>query len=267
MSFSVLMSVYAKESSNFLDFSLDSIFSQTIIPDEVVLVQDGPLTIELYKVIDSWRSKLNIVDVVLPKNMGLGYALNEGLKFCNHDIVARMDSDDICTPNRFEKQIEIISTGKVHICGSYISEFDQDPAETYSVRKVPTEHHEIAKYARFKNPLNHPSVMFFRSKVLSVGSYDDVLYFEDFFLWHKLLNSGCVFYNIPESLVLMRAGASQLTRRRGYNYAKYELRFLKKCYSEGFITFYQFIFNLIFRIPPRFLPETLLFKIYQMNRK
>ena len=138
MLFSVLMSLYAKERPDFLRQSLDSIFSQTIAPTEVVIVEDGPLTTDLYSVLDEFElNHAEIKRVALKENGGLGNALNEGLKYCSHEIVARMDTDDIALPNRFESQIDIFNTyPDVQVVSCWIDEFEGNPMNIVSTRKM-----------------------------------------------------------------------------------------------------------------------------------
>ena len=94
--FSVLMSVYHKDDPTYLDTALNSLTEQTAVPDEIVLVKDGPVSQQLEEVIDAFHKKFcNLKIVALEKNSGLGNALNQGLKHCSHELVARMDSDDI----------------------------------------------------------------------------------------------------------------------------------------------------------------------------
>lgn len=266
MKFSVLLSLYYKESSIYLDECLSSIENQTLLPDEIIIVEDGPLTAELYIALDLWQRKLPIIRVKLENNVGLGRALNEGLIHCSFDLVARMDTDDVCTPFRFEKQITMFKNTNVDICGSWISEFEASSKLIISHRIIPESHSDLVKLSKFKNPLNHPSVMYRKSSVLSVGGYDDVLFFEDYHLWLKMIRSGCKFHNIQESLVLMRAGIGQLSRRGGFNYARLELAFLRRCSRERLISKKVALRNSIIRTPLRILPKKVLGKIYKIIR-
>jgi len=267
MHFSVLMSLYLKEKAEYFSMCLQSIYDQSVSATEVIIVEDGPLTSELYEVLDCWELKLPIKRIVLESNLGLGRALNEGLKHCTNDIVARMDTDDICDLTRFEKQLSIIMNNDIDVCGSWVSEFDKSPNVIESTRVLPEFHAEIEKFSYLKNPMNHPSVMYRIDKVKSVGGYDDVLFFEDYFLWLKLISSGAIFYNIQEPLVNMRAGLNQLSRRSGFSYATYEFKFLLKSWHFGFFSFFQFSRNTILRVPLRLFPSFILKRIYQVNRK
>ncbi|WP_082930667.1 glycosyltransferase [Shewanella woodyi] len=264
--FSVLMSLYCKELPCFLEECLISIQGQTIQPNDIVIVEDGPLTIELYNMLDKWEGILPIKRVKLSVNVGLGKALNYGMEYCDFDIIARMDTDDICLPRRFEKQLQKFTNSDVDICGSWVSEFDVNCDALTSYRTLPETHDEILQFSRFKNPLNHPSVMYRKSVVLEVNGYENVLYFEDYHLWLKLMANGFKFYNIQEPLVSMRAGLGQLSRRGGFKYALLELEFLKRCSREGLMSKAQLMVNAITRFPIRLLPPKVLGKVYRFIR-
>lgn len=266
MKFSVLMSLYYKEKATFLDRCLESIEQQTLKPDEIVIVEDGPLTDCLYECLRSWETRLPIVRVRLAENVGLGRALNCGLKVCNNEIIARMDTDDICDLTRFDKQLSVLVGSDVDICGSWVSEFETSCDIITAFRKPPEIHAEIVATSNFRNPLNHPSVMYRKEAVLSVGGYDHVLFFEDYHLWLKLIDRGYKFYNIQEPLVSMRAGISQLSRRGGLNYARFEFAFLKRSSSEGIMRKRHAIRNMLIRLPLRLLPTKSLGKVYRIIR-
>ena len=158
--FSVLISVYAREQSDYLRSALHSVFEQTVPPTEVVLVEDGPLTTELEAVITDFCEKYNTLKIVkLAKNMGVGNALNIGLSACTYDLVARMDSDDLSLPNRFEAQLKVFEENpEVSVVGGWISEFDNDPQSIISYRKLPQTDRELRRMCQLKNPLNHGSI-------------------------------------------------------------------------------------------------------------
>ena len=264
--FSVLMSVYIKEKPSFLIECFESLLSQTVKAEQVVIVQDGPLLPELYEVLDEWSQKLPLTRVVLDKNVGLGKALNYGLEHCKHQIVARMDTDDVCHPQRFEQQLMIMQLGKIDICGSCVSEFETNPDNTSSLRSSVEKHEDIIRVSRFRNPMNHPAVMYRKSAVLEVGGYDNVLYFEDYHLWLKLIARNYKFYNIQKPLVAMRAGIGQLARRRGLRYALLEVNFFKQCIREGIMSKGDAIRNITIRFPLRIIPTKALSKVYKIIR-
>lgn len=216
MNFSVLMSVYEKENPEFLKESLESILiHQTIMPTEIVVVEDGPLTDELYSVLKSFKDRyLFFKTVHLRENVGLGEALNQGLKHCRYDWVARMDSDDIALETRFESQLDFIKKHpEVDLLGGYIAEFLSSPSEIVSEKKVPQAHDDIVTMAKRRNPMCHMTVMFRKSSVEKAGGYLPLPYVEDYYLWVRMIATGARIANISETLVYARVGNGMYNRR------------------------------------------------------
>lgn len=201
---SVLMTVYANENAGYLTDSLRSLADQNLKADEVILVEDGPIGADLLEIIESFRSELNIQSVKLPQNMGLAYALNEGLKQCSHELVARMDSDDIALSGRFEKQISIFCEDPaLDVLGSFVTEFDS-LGHLGNLRTMP-EHHDQIVDNLWANPLIHSTVMFRREKINLAGNYNATLRRrQDYDLWFRCAACGLRFANIAEPLLLYR---------------------------------------------------------------
>ena len=191
--YSVLMSVYYKEKPEYLEQAIESVQSQTFPTDDFILVCDGPLNDALDKVIAKKQQEMGItLNVVrLAKNGGLGNALNEGIKHCKNELVARMDSDDIAYPDRCEKQLAVFNEHpEVSICSGIVEEFTTDP-NTVDAKRVPPETNaEIVEFAKKRNPFNHPCVMYKKSAVEAVGSYQDFYLLEDYYLWLRMLMAG-----------------------------------------------------------------------------
>jgi glycosyltransferase involved in cell wall biosynthesis len=270
MNFSVLMSIYNKERAEYFNRAMQSIWDeQTMKPAEIILVEDGKLTDDLYQIIDKWKNKLGDILKIIPleENAGLGDALNIVLKYCNYELVARMDTDDISLPYRFEKQIKVFQNSDIDICSSWVSEFENDEKETISYRKVPKKCNEIVNYAKMRNPINHPAVMYKKSVVENAGGYKKMMWFEDYYLWIRMILNGAKFYNLQEVLVNMRAGYSQLERRGGFKYAIEEFKFLNKLRELGFLSTLQFIKSVSIRFIFRILPKSLLKIIYKKIRE
>lgn len=220
--FSVLLSIYYKEKPEYFRECMESIYSQTVLPDEIVLVEDGRLTDELYEAISDYEcrpSEINFVTVKLEKNSGLGLALAEGIKHCSNELVARMDTDDICVPDRFEIQLNAFSENLgLDIIGGYISEFSDDMHNIISERTVPLGNYVIKQYQRKRDAFNHMTVMYKRSAVLAAGNYQDCLLMEDSLLWANMIRNHCRMANIGETLVYARTGDDMLKRRGGFDY-------------------------------------------------
>lgn len=257
--FSVLLSLYKKEHPSQLRQSLNSLFSQTLPPNEIILVKDGPLTAELDTVVSDYTTRYPFLKVVpLPQNQGLGKALNEGLKHCSYDLVARMDTDDIAKPERFEKQIKVFEEHpELDLVGAWIDEFEGTPQHVLSVRRVPETSGQILAYCKSRCPVNHPVVMFRKSAVQTAGGYQHFPLFEDYYLWVRMLKNGAKFYNIQESLLFFRTSPDMFKRRGGLKYAMDELRFQNMMRKMGMIDWGRFIMNVAIRFPARIIPNGL----------
>ena len=254
---SVLISVYSKESADNLQQSLDSIFSQTMPPNEVVLVEDGPLTDALNTVIELYTRQHEELRVVkLPENVGLGAALCEGLKHCHNDIVARMDSDDISKPERFAKESTYLEQHpEIDIVGSWTDEFTNNPGIPNAIRKVPQNHEQLVAFSRRRNPMNHPTVMFRKQAVEAAGNYRDCPLFEDYDLWIRMMLNGSRFHNLQESLLYFRLSEDFYSRRGGWSYIHQEIRFQLSIHKMGYIGLTTMIHNIILRTILRMIPN------------
>lgn len=232
------MSLYAKERPEYLRQSLESVFSQTIRAEEVVLVEDGPLTPDLDSVVKEYERKYPELKVVpLATNQGLGKALNEGLKRCSYDLVARMDTDDIADKERFEKQVSfMVNNTEIDICSTWLQEFEGDISNKKSVKTVPAKHEDIENYIKSRNPINHPSVVFRKKAVIDAGGYLPFPLFEDYYLWARMIVNGSKFANIPECLVNFRVSPDMYKRRGGYKYAKDCAKFQWTLHKLGIIS-------------------------------
>lgn len=242
------MSVYIRENHIHLREALNSIFTQTVRASQVVIVCDGVLTDDLYNVIYDFLYKYpNIVEIIkYSENKGLGEALNIGLQHCKYDYVARMDTDDIARNNRFEIQCSyLMKHPEIDVLGSSIAEFESNPNEIVSYRKVPTSNEDIKKFSHNRNPFNHMTVFFKKSVISAVGGYLDMPYAEDYYLWARVIQADYKCANIDDYLVYVRAGDSMYKRRGGYTYAKNMFIFRHKLYEMGFLNTREFILNSI----------------------
>ena len=255
---SVLISVYHKERADNLRLSLDSIFAQTMPPDEVVLVEDGPLTEELDTVIEQYTQQHDELHVVkLPMNIGLGPALCEGLKYCHNELVARMDSDDISKPERLAKEAAYLEQHpEIDIVGSWTDEFTNTPSQNNAIRKVPQYHEQLVAFSKKRNPMNHPTVMFRKKAVEDAGSYRNFPLFEDYDLWIRMINNGARFHNLQESLLYFRLSEDFYSRRGGWDYIRQEIRFQQSIHKMGHISFMMMIQNIILRTILRIIPNS-----------
>ncbi len=255
--FSLLMSVYGGDEPAFLEAAFRSVVhDQTRRPDDVVLVQDGPvpeaLATTLTGLISESPSPTTLL--ALEANVGLGLALDQGMAACAHDIVARMDADDIALPHRFEVQVPIVESG-VDLVGSALLEFAESADDIVGKRVPPIDPAEIVRYSRFHQPFNHPTVVYRRSAVEAAGGYRHLALMEDYLLFAKMIRQGARVANVAEPLVLYRVGAGAYARRGGLGMVKSEWRLQRQLREVGFTTRAQFVRNVVVRGTYRLVPE------------
>lgn len=257
--FSVLMSVYRKESPEFLRQALDSVFNQTAVPAEVVLVEDGPLTDELHALLDDYgNSHPELKRVPLPENRGLGLALQEGILHCSNELVARMDTDDISVATRFERQLaEFEKNPGIDICGSHIKEFEGTPDHIVAERRVPLTHDDCKRYQRRRDAFNHVSVMFRKTAVLKAGNYQHCPLMEDTLLWANMFKTGATAMNIDDYLVLVRIGKDMYERRGGMAYFKKYRKARRTIYQTGFISWWDYAYTIVIQFIVAIMPNKL----------
>lgn len=270
--FSVLISIYKNDDPLFLDEALSSIYSQTRLPEEVVLVCDGVVTIQLESIVSKY-SKLFIDKGVcffnprLETNSGLGQALKYGSTFCTKPYIVRMDSDDISIPTRLELLDSFITDHpNVDVVGTYIEEFSKKIGDLGRFRKVKLENIAIVEWSKKRNPMNHVTVCIKKKALLSVNNYENILWHEDYYLWMKMIEQGFILNNIPVVSVHVRV-SDFATRRLGLKYVKSELIFLKRCQHLGAINSIDKLLYMLPRIWFRILPPLIVEHLYKMLRK
>ena len=268
MKFSVLMSIYHKEDVAYFHEAMESIWSnQTTKPSEIVLVKDGPLTPGLDKAIQLWESKLaSILKIVqLDKNVGLGAALNEGLLHCSYELVARMDTDDISYPSRFEKQLALmVNRSDIAVSSGWIEEIDE-AEKVFSIRKLPENPSDLLRFARKRSPIAHPVAIFRKSAILEVGGYPPLRKSQDYGLWAHLLVKGYKMANIQEPLLKMRLG-NVFGSGRGFDHLKNEWAMFHYQKRIGFITWLAFAKNFAIRCVLRLSPVLIKRCLYRYGR-
>lgn len=241
--YSVLMSVYYKEKPDWLDYSIRSMMNQTIKCDEFVLVEDGPLTDELYKVINSYLKEFpNIFKVIkFKENKGLGIALKIGVENCSNEFIARMDSDDYSIPTRIEKQFDIFEKNPdLGLVGSNVAEFNGSISNVICDVLLPETQNKIYKFSKTRCPFRHPSLLFKKSEIIAAGNYRSFYLYEDYDLYVRLLRNNCKCYNFQENLVYMRVSEDFYKRRGGIRYLKSILKFKNEQLSNGYFSKYDY---------------------------
>lgn len=264
--FSALSSIYHKENPVHFDACMQSIWDkQTLKPTEIILVEDGPLTSDLDRIIAMWKAKLgDVLHIIkLPENVGTGKAKNIGLQACNYEVVCIVDTDDIYVSDRFEKQVNFLEQHQdVVIVGGQILEFAEDISNPSGKREVPLSNDDLINYAQRQSPFNNMTIAYRKSKILDAGGYQHHLWMEDYNLFLRIIAQGYQISNLPDVLVYARIDNGMHGRRKGFKYIKSEkqLRDLKKQLKIQ-SPFYANIYFIV-RSSFRLMPANLLGKIY-----
>ncbi|MBQ9936236.1 MAG: glycosyltransferase [Lachnospiraceae bacterium] len=242
--YSVLMSVYYKERPEWLDYSISSMMNQTIMPDEFVLVEDGPLTEELDEVVckytQMYEKKFKVVKI--PQNGGLGLALQRGVEECSYEYIARMDSDDYSFPNRIEEQFKAYEMDpSLGLVGSNVEEFEENIENINCSVILPEKQKDIYKFSKKRCPFRHPSLLYKKSEVIAAGNYRDFYLCEDYDLYVRMLRNDCKCYNIQKPLVYMRVNSDFYKRRGGWRYMKTILKFKNEQLRIGYFSLFDYL--------------------------
>lgn len=263
--FSVLLPVYAGDTAERVRRAIQSVTAdQTVAPDELVIVRDGPVGADVERVLEEAENSADRRAVVLrlADGVGLAAALDAGLGHCRHDIVARMDADDVALPGRFERQLALLAEG-YDIVGSAIAEIGDDESRPLASRPVPVSHREIMAQLSLRTPFNHPSVMYRASAVRAAGGYAGAEGMEDYWLWARMLHAGSRGANVPDALVLYRVSDGAYARRGGLNMLEAELRLQRRMLGAGYIGPATFARNVLVRGAYRMVPTQLRRRSYR----
>lgn len=266
--FSVVIAVYINDKADEFKQAIDSLLSQSFPPSEIVVVVDGKVSINIQLLLEEFK-KIDVFKIIeLPSNEGLSNALNVGIQNSNYDIIARMDSDDICIHNRFEKQIMHLINANLDIVGGQILEFKKYTEEILYRREVPTEHLDIIRFMKYRSPFSHPSIVFKKSVFDTINGYSVSFKgsaFQDYDFFVRAHMKGFKFGNVKDDVLYYRLGSDlrSMTRRRwGLEYGKLELKVYWNFYRYKFYSLKDLFLNVFLKVPLRLMPFPLFNYIY-----
>lgn len=268
---SVIMSVYKNDNKDHFKCAVDSLLNQTYLPSEIIIVVDGLVNKGIDVLLKEY-SKLDVFNIIkLKKNKGLANALNTGFLESKYEFIARMDSDDICIPSRFEKQIDFFKTNKdIQILGGQIIQFKNKIEEKVLRRKLPIKHIEMISLMKTRSPFAHPTVMFKKEVMTKTQGYSTVYFPEDYDFFVRSFLHGFKFANLDENILFFRLGedeVSSIKRRWGKEYAKSEFKLYMHFYRINFFNLFDLLKMILLKIPLRLLPFRLFKSIYLYSTK
>ena len=260
MKYSVVMSVYEKDRPEWFEQAMESVLSQTTKSDDIIIVRDGIVTEKLEGLLRNYDKNIKEVTIIrLGRNVGAGQARNEGVKRAKHELVAIMDADDISLPNRFELQLaEFNGNPELTLVGGQISEFEGKPDNIVGYRKVPTEYGAIKKFARYRSPINHVTIMFKKSAFLAVGGYPKMTRAEDYYMVSSLLAKNYAISNLQSVIVNCRIGSENIHRRKTWRNVRENIVSRWKIHKLGTISFVNFSISSAAQIMLFIMPVSLL---------
>jgi glycosyltransferase involved in cell wall biosynthesis len=252
--FTVVMSVYDADSPMLFQRAVDSVLNQTVKPTEIIIVADGPVGDEIHEIL----KKLSVNDIIkvlkMDKNRGLAFARNLAIRESSNELIAVMDSDDVCVQDRFEFQIQEFFDENTDVIGGWIEEFNVYPGDQDLIRKTPIDYESIYRIGKWRNPINHVTLMFKKSSYEKVGGYSELLANEDWEMIARMLANGLVVRNIPKVLVHVRGGGDMVKRRRSSRQYWGEMRAFKLMYKCNYLGLTHFITSVSLRTLIRILP-------------
>jgi glycosyltransferase involved in cell wall biosynthesis len=264
--FSVLMSAYIGTRLDEIQACFESILSQCTTPAEIVIVFDGPVQADVEAYVRSLRD-IGVTPVFRRTHTGLGPALGNGLAHCNFELVARMDTDDICLPGRFECQSRFMAENPhISVVGGLLREHYTRVEERQPVvvtRRMPCDPAVIRGAAKLRNPINHQTAMFRKAHVTRVGSYTDFPWFEDYFLWARMIVAGYLLANLNRVFVETQVGPEYFKHRGGIKYLGHELRLARAFKRIGFHSAQDTVKFVASRTAFRIVPTSIRAQLYR----
>ena len=254
--FSIILPIYKKNKISEVVNCLNSVVNKSLLPNEIVIIYDGFVNSSIKDIVNNKLFFFNKKIVHNSTNIGLGLTLKKGVMNCSNDLIIRVDADDVNNKNRFYELIKAAKKNKkADIIGSYLLEKNNN---NYYLKKVPISLSEVKRLIFYRNPLNHNTILLKKRSIIKVGSYRDIRFFEDYYLWLKIIKNNGKIINLNKVLVCSKQDKAFLERRSGYKYLKYFLNFLKIIYRERLINITNYVLYIAIRSPIIISP--LLFK-------
>lgn len=257
------MAVYKGDNASQVNLALNSIISQTKVPDEFIVVVDGPISQGVEDILIKFSSEKLIKIVWLDDNVGRGQARNAAINFSTGELISIMDSDDIARPDRLEHQFNFMLSRDVDMCGGFIEEFSDEPGDLGVLRKVPLEDRKIRSQLRYRSAFNHVTLTFKRSLYDSVNGYRALNHAEDWDFYLRCASQKVIFANMDLVLVDVK---KNISRRGGISNFNEEVIVLLGAYKRGQTTLINLIFQIVFRFVKAVLPMQVRKRLHKIAR-
>jgi glycosyltransferase involved in cell wall biosynthesis len=227
----VLMPAYNAE--KYIREAISSVLNQTCTDFELLIVDDGSADNTVAEIKRFTDSRIRLIQ---QNHQGIATALNNGLHTASGQYIARFDADDICLPDRLEKQLKFLDTDARYVaCGGNAEYISASGEHLFDFRCIGYTHEEISQQLYTSCPFIHSAVMYRKAAVLQAGGYSPYAHhFEDYLLWIQLSRYG-LYYNFNEQLIRVRINSDSVTIDEKWR--SYRFRHLKKAIiNRGSIT-------------------------------
>ena len=239
------MTVYIKDKPEWFRQAAESMLRQTIIPDEFLLIEDGPITSLLTKEIDDLiknnKTNTRIIIDSLSSNMGAGPARQRGVELASNEHLAFLDADDISINNRIEKQMNVMNEKEVDFVGSNVYEFKDFIDNIVSTVIMPEKNEDIVRFAKKRCPARQSGSFVKKTSIINAGGYVDSPLTEDWHLYIRMMKNNSRFFNIQECLTYVRVGDDFYSRRGGIKYLRKIISFKKWLLNVGYINNIEYL--------------------------
>lgn len=260
LTIAAVMAVWAGDKPDQIVAAIDSVLAQTRSPDEFIIILDGPVPVQIQDCFTAYATDKRVKIDALVENVGRGGARNHAIGHATSDVIAIMDADDICRPDRFAKQLAYLERHDLDLIGGGIEEFADEPGDIGAVRDVPQHAAAIEKVARFRSAFNHVTLMYRRTFFQKIGGYRALNYVEDWDLYLRAINAGARMGNLPDILVDVRQAIS---RRNSWSYFYEEIDVLQAAYHRGQFSIFILSASLFVRFVKVLSPSIVLKCLYE----
>lgn len=237
--FSILLYVNAKSTADRLKKALESVRSNSICPAEIITIVCGSVSDELRSVLDNLKSYPNFYTYYYPVDYDRATALRLALSKCSYELVALQDVNAISLPDRFEKQLAYFEKNpQTAVLGGRCEEVDVDSLLPTVIRKEPKIQ---TLFDTFTSVISQ-TVLFKKSVILDVGGYKPFPYFENAYLWARIIEKGYQIANLTD--ILVRVPVSCSTQIVAGPYFQLQKKLFYQMYSAGLMSrfsYYQLV--------------------------
>jgi hypothetical protein len=266
--FSLCICIYEKDTLTNIKLVFRGIFRNTILPNEILILENGPLNFDLSNYLKNTNYPKIFKIIKLQFNIGLARGFNLLARQCINEWIIKQDADDFSYKTRFAKLMKKAEEGYT-LCGSFMQErYDNN---SKFKRSVPINFLEIKNKIKYRNPFNNPTMLINKKIFNKLLGFPSINYKEDYALWIIWLNYNNKIMNLSETLVSSINSKKLIQRRKETNSIKNELQIRKMLYTNQHVGYLLswiiFFLRMFIFIAPLKLMNFFYLRILRSNAK